>query len=53
MTPMQKLFNIEVSDVIIMILAIPAVMFLNGGEMNAAGLIGILIGNRLHALYNK
>jgi hypothetical protein len=53
MTTMQKLFNIEVSDVITMILAIPAVMLLTGGEMNAGGLIGIVIGNRIYSVLVK
>jgi hypothetical protein len=43
---MQKLFNITVSDVITMILAIPLVMLVTGG-INVGGLIGIVIGNRI------
>lgn len=52
MTVLQKLFNIEVIDVITIILAIPVVMLLVGG-INAGGLIGIVLGNRLIALFTK
>ena len=50
MTVLQKLFNITVSDVITMILAIPMVMLITGG-MNAGALIGIVIGNRIYSVF--
>jgi hypothetical protein len=50
MTVLQKLFNITVSDVITMILAIPMVMLITG-DMNAGALIGIVIGNRIYSVF--
>jgi hypothetical protein len=52
MTVLQKLFNITVSDVITIILAIPVVMLVAGG-INAGGLIGIVIGNRIGSFLLK
>jgi hypothetical protein len=50
---MQKLFNITVSDVITMIIAIPILMLITGGMFNAGGLIGIVLGNRIYSLLAK
>ncbi len=50
MTILYKLLHVELSDLFSILLATGGLLLLTGGYINAGGIVGILIGNRLVAL---
>jgi len=52
MTTVEKLFDVDVSDLISIPLAVIAVSWFTG-DLNVGGVIGVIIGNRLWSLFSK
>ena len=49
MTTLEKLFNIDITDVITIPLAVLVVSVITG-DLTIGGVVGVIIGNRVYAL---
>jgi hypothetical protein len=49
MTTLEKLFNIDITDVITIPLAVLVVSVITG-DLAIGGVVGVIIGNRVYAL---